>query len=463
MFSFIVWVCLLFYHFDILHYDLAISDQLLSPHFFVSFLILIYAWAFSGPMIAALLSVLSVFMLFYLTLATKEPSYFIQILFYCFLFIVVVSFLYEVQKKLNNRRLVREKAMEDIRQSRKDTLKKDEIKIALNNKIDRFINLHHFSEILRDVHEVQDVADKIILEMKEAFPVADEWALYLVDENRERLSLAASSRIGGEIIKEKEGSIFDQWVMKRSRAIVIEDSTTDFRFGIEKEEGAGFLRSLSASPLMSENKVLGVLRVSSSKPLMFNSEDLRLLDIIADLGAGILRTRILYRKMEELAIQDSLTGLYLYRYFRGRLDEEIRRSQMNRKPFSLMLLDIDFFKHYNDEYGHSAGDIVLKNIAATIHGCVSPVDLVARYGGEEFIVLLPNKDQAEAMKSAEKIRAAVEDNRFYLKRIESKVTVSIGVVSYPEAGFTKEEIVRAADSNLYEAKRLGRNRVCGSS
>ena len=400
--------------------------------------------------------------MFYLCLATKEPSYFLQIFFYGLLFLFIVSFLYEVQKKLNNRRLVHEKLLEDTLLSREDAVKKEELKKALEHKIERFIDLHRFSDMLKDVEDVQDVADRMVTEVLAAFIQAEECVLYLVDPAREQLWLAASRRRDGGVIREKQGSIFDQWVVRRSRPVMVEDSGNDFRFGVEKGAQEENLRSIAASPLMTENKVLGVLRVSSQRPHQFSPDDLRLLDIISDLGAGLLRNRLLYQKMEELAIHDSLTGLYLHRFFQSRLEEEIRRTQINHKIFSVIILDIDFFKRYNDEYGHSAGDLVLKHISGVLQGCVSPVDLVARYGGEEFLVLLPNKTKPEAMLVAEKIRADVEKNRFYLRRVESRVTVSLGVVSYSEAGFTKDEIIRTADQNLYEAKRTGRNRVCGN-
>jgi len=399
---------------------------------------------------------------FYLCLATKEASYFLQIFFYGLLFLFIVSFLYEVQKKLNNRRLVHEKILEDTRTSREEKIKKEELKKALEVKIERFIDLHRFSDVLKDLPGVPDVAQRMVDDILAAFPRAEECVLYLVDDNYEQLSLVASRRGDGGVTREKTGSIFDQWVMRRSRPVVVEDSQTDFRFGIEESAEEGF-RSIAASPLMSENKVLGVVRVSSREPGRFSSDDLRLLDIISDLGAGVLRNRLLYQKMEELAVHDSLTGLYLNHYFQNRLEEEIRRTQINRKSFSLILLDIDHFKNYNDEYGHSAGDMVLKNIAGVLQNCVSPVDLVARYGGEEFILMLPNKTAAEARLVAEKIRRAIDDSRFILRRVESRVTASLGVVSFPDAGFTREELVRAADEYLYEAKRSGRNRVCGNT
>ncbi len=462
IFSFAVWVCLVFFTFNILKADLSLAEQLISPQFFISYLILVFVWAFSGPVAAAVLSLLAAITVFYLCLATKEPAYFLQIFFYGLLFILIVSFLYEVQKKLNNRRLVHEKLLEDMLLARKDTMKKEGLKIALENKIERFIDLHRFSDVLKDNMDVQDVADRIVGDTLANFGNAEECVLYLVDETREQLGLAACKRKDAAAVKEKHGSIFDQWVLRRSRAVMVEDSKTDFRFGLEKGAQEDSLRSLAASPLMSENKVLGVLRISSRDPGGFSSDDLRFLDIISDLGAGILRNRILHQKMEELAVHDSLTGLYLYRFFQNRLEEEILRAQMNHKNFSIILLDIDLFKTYNDEYGHSAGDMVLKNISAVLQNSTSPVDLIARYGGEEFVVLLPNKGKAEAMAVAEKMRTAIEENRFYLRRTESRVTASFGVVTFPEAGFTRDEIIRAADENLYEAKRQGRNRICGN-
>lgn len=458
--SFAVWVCLLFFTFNVLRLDLTVGDQIVSPQLFASYLILIFVWALSGPVAAVVMSLIAAALMLYFSLATKEPAYFLQMVFYGFLFILIVSFLYEVQKKLNNRRLVYEKLLEDTRQSREDAVKKDDVKIALEQKIERFIDLHRFSDVLKDIGDVQDVAERMLAEVQATFPGADECALYLLDESNQQLSLSASQRRDGGSVREKTGSIFDQWVARRSRPVMVEDSRTDFRFGIERTAEEDSLVSVAASPLMTENKVLGVIRVSSRRPGRFTPDDLRLLDIISDLGAGVLRNRLLYRKTEELAIHDSLTGLYLYRYFQGRLTEEIRRAQIGHQVFSLVLLDIDFFKRYNDEYGHAAGDVVLKSIAGVVQSCISPVDLAARYGGEEFLVLLPNKTRQEALAAAERMRQSIERNRVSLRRVESSVTASFGVVSFPEAGFTVEELVGAADQRLYEAKKGGRNRVC---
>jgi diguanylate cyclase len=221
-------------------------------------------------------------------------------------------------------------------------------------------------------------------------------------------------------------------------------------------------RSICANPLMTGNKVLGVVRASAASPNIFSTDDLRLLDIFSNLGSVTLKNLLLYAKMEEMAVHDSLTGLYLNRYFKERLSEERRRADYGRKLFSLIMIDVDHFKKCNDNYGHSAGDIVLKNIASIILSCLESVDLAARYGGEEFIVLLPNKNKKEASAVAEAIRLKIETHPFIFRRVETHVTASLGVVAYPEEGGDEEELLRKVDQCLYHAKRLGRNRVCGN-
>ena len=134
------------------------------------------------------------------------------------------------------------------------------------------------------------------------------------------------------------------------------------------------------------------------------------------------------------------------------------------KPFLFLgrhCPSIFFFKRYNDEYGHVVGDIVLKNIAATLLKSITPSDLAARYGGEEYVVLLPGKTKDRALMIAEDIRWQIERNKLSLRRLETRVTASLGVAAFPEDGRTKEEILWAADKCLYQAKNLGRNRVCG--
>lgn len=160
-------------------------------------------------------------------------------------------------------------------------------------------------------------------------------------------------------------------------------------------------------------------------------------------------------KLAELAITDGLTGISNHRYFQERLALEVERSGRSGLPVSLLMIDADHFKRYNDNCGHPAGDEVLRTLAQVLSEGRRRTDVVARYGGEEFALLLPDAGQEFAAKLAERLRLRVESC--------VPITVSIGLASYPADAGNAEALVRAADAALYQAKRAGRNRVvrCG--
>jgi diguanylate cyclase (GGDEF)-like protein len=160
---------------------------------------------------------------------------------------------------------------------------------------------------------------------------------------------------------------------------------------------------------------------------------------------------------------DALTGLFNMRYFKMQVVEEFSRSQRYGRPLTLLMIDVDFFKSYNDRNGHPAGDIVLKEVSRIMIRNVRGTDIVARYGGEEFVVLLPETPMSAALSVAEKIRKAVEDHHFPFREthVAEKLTVSIGVASYPDMHITSDQdLIESADKALYTAKKSGRNRVC---
>lgn len=153
---------------------------------------------------------------------------------------------------------------------------------------------------------------------------------------------------------------------------------------------------------------------------------------------------------------DFLTGLANRRLLEERLQEEIARTQRTGRPFSLLMLDLDGFKYYNDSFGHSIGDQVLQLLSAILSQSVREMDLVARYGGEEFVVLLPETQLESACAAAERLRQQVETG----SRAQGQpMTVSIGVATFPQDGETGAELVAAADRAMYLAKGKGRNRV----
>jgi diguanylate cyclase (GGDEF)-like protein len=209
---------------------------------------------------------------------------------------------------------------------------------------------------------------------------------------------------------------------------------------------------------MEVHKVIGILRLENSRPYNYTSEDLRLLDIICDIGAVSLQNAALYKETLALAIRDGLTGLFLRRYFLDRLKEELPHCLRNNSSCSFLMIDVDNFKNYNDEYGHTAGDMVLKAISKVLLNFVDS-GIACRYGGEEFSILLPDASKKEAICIADNIRKAVKKEDIELRRVKTHITVSIGVAAFPEDAKIQDELIMKADERLYKAKREGKDRI----
>ena len=162
----------------------------------------------------------------------------------------------------------------------------------------------------------------------------------------------------------------------------------------------------------------------------------------------------------KLATIDGLTELYNHRYFQETLKNQVEISKRYNQTFSLIIIDIDFFKKFNDTYGHQAGDAVLKQVAQTLKKNSRTTDVVCRYGGEEMSIILPNTSLEEALLSANRFNKAVEEKEFYINsNTTSKVTISVGVATFPQDAETAQELIEKADKGLYYAKEHGRNQV----
>jgi diguanylate cyclase (GGDEF)-like protein len=165
-------------------------------------------------------------------------------------------------------------------------------------------------------------------------------------------------------------------------------------------------------------------------------------------------------KLERQALRDPLTGLYNRRYMEESLERELRRAQRTGRGAGLLMLDIDYFKNFNDRHGHGAGDALLQAIGRFLEHHTRGADLACRYGGEEFLVLLPDTDAETLRQRAEEIRAGVERIRIEHDGIALEgVSLSVGVAAFPGAGGTAAQLLRVADQALYAAKAAGRNQV----
>ncbi|HEY2732763.1 MAG TPA: diguanylate cyclase [Polyangiales bacterium] len=166
-------------------------------------------------------------------------------------------------------------------------------------------------------------------------------------------------------------------------------------------------------------------------------------------------------RLEQLAVQDDLTGLYNYRYLHTRLNEEFKRSERYRDPLACVMLDIDHFKRVNDRYGHDSGDVVLREVSVRLRKAVREIDVVTRYGGEEFLLVLPSTNFSGALSVADRVWRAVGGDPFAMPSGPERVSISVGVAVFPSRDIkTKDQLIKAADKALYQAKGDGRDRIC---
>jgi diguanylate cyclase (GGDEF)-like protein len=336
--------------------------------------------------------------------------------------------------------------------------------LAMHTKISRYNGLKEIIEEINKDLDLDSVSTSLVSIASSV--IADNRCvslLYLIDTKHQKLSLFKTRKAEeGLIIKAKEGDIFDHWVMKHLNPLLIEDIKNDFRFDTEKMRSKELrpVSSLISAPFVSEQRFLGLLRLDSFEPRAFTQDDLRLLMTISDIGAVAIENSELFQKTQELAIHDSLTQLYTKGYFLERLKEECKRSIRQATTFSLLMLDIDFFKNYNDQFGHTAGDIVLQKISGCITNSLKELKAVAsRFGGEEFCIILDSVDKKKAAVIANSIREHIEQIRLVLRRQESHVTVSVGVANFPTDAIEENELILKADKAMYEAKQKGRNKV----
>jgi len=250
------------------------------------------------------------------------------------------------------------------------------------------------------------------------------------------------------------------WVIRKDRALWRNDVPAEMRFA-ESVKSPG-MKSDMTIPLRARGQVMGAFRVACRKRHAFDPEDFEVLKRCADVTAVAVETQRLLLATKRLAELDGVTGVFNHRHFRTLLDQEVERARRLERPVALIMVDIDFFKRFNDTYGHQAGDEVLRHVAQLAGRVLRRSDAVARYGGEEFVVLLPEALTEDALKVAETIRAEVERNPLtptgMLRPVQ--VTVSLGVASFPADAINGPELVALADRGLYQAKARGRNRAC---
>ena len=219
------------------------------------------------------------------------------------------------------------------------------------------------------------------------------------------------------------------------------------------EPDSSYVRSIVCIPMMVFNEALGVINVTNKLDEQgFTQEDVEMLKAVGDQAAVAINKAQLW----EMAVTDSLTGLYVRRYFMAKFQEEIHRAERYKKVLTVVMADLDRFKSVNDNYGHTAGDRVLRAVGKFLQKNIRDVDILARYGGEEFVILLPENDKYEAYTLSERLRQGFSELKL---EALPQLTMSLGIASYPQDGKTLEQLIKKADTAMYTAKQMGRNKV----
>lgn len=287
---------------------------------------------------------------------------------------------------------------------------------------------------------------------------ADRAVVWLLDPETEELSPVVALPTLGPFHDQKarigEGLIGFTAARRRPRRI--SDAAKDpARLPGEPAKGAWLLY-----PIIVHERLLGVAQWIRRSGSPFTTEDIARLDSLVPQAAVALENTRIREAMHNLASTDGLTGLWNHRKMHEMLRNEIGRAARYHRALSVLMLDVDSFKTFNDTYGHPQGDQLLRSIAAILYANIRNQDAVGRYGGEEFMVILPETSKDDACRLAERIRGAVEEQAAVV--VEGKAirrTVSVGVASYPEDALNVGDLVQCADDALYRAKRAGKNCV----
>jgi len=252
-----------------------------------------------------------------------------------------------------------------------------------------------------------------------------------------------------------------EWVLSRRQPHIEPDLAEAGRFVEDETLLKAGIRSSLRLPLIAKGEAIGALFLDSTTPHCYGERELELLVPFSEQLAIAMEKVRLFQETNRLAITDELTGLFNHRHFYHQLEQEFRRAQRYGRPLSLIMLDIDFFKRYNDINGHLAGDQALRLIAGRLRSNTRGVDIVTRYGGDEFGIILPETDLNQALVQAERIRCAMTRPPPGVQGLTGgeTVTVSLGVACLGPDMRQVEDLVRAADQALYRSKAEGGNQT----
>lgn len=341
------------------------------------------------------------------------------------------------------------------------SMEKEYLRERLREREEELSVINRCSAIITSSLDIQAIYDSFIAELKKVVDI--NWASIMLIEDSHLNFLGLYSEIGsawkiGEKIPIRGTGT--EWVASHKQALLEPDLALEGQFVTAKYHHKQGVRTIAYLPLIAKGVAIGSFVVATCNPNAYSQRHMTLLEQLASQIAMSIENSRLYAEAEEKARMDELTELLNRRSLNELMTSEINRHSRYGGVFSLIILDLDGFKAFNDNYGHLAGDKLLKEIGGVLKATVRSTDQAFRYGGDEFAILLPNTPVDAATQVADRIRRQVASKP---KTRQVAITVSLGLANWPADGVAADEMMAAADAALYRAKREGGNRCyCAS-
>ena len=321
---------------------------------------------------------------------------------------------------------------------------------------------HDVAKALTSTLDLDTILQTIMEKMAAYFEPAT-WSLVMIDESSHEPYYAASVGKGSEgftSLRLRDGATLTEWVIAHGEPLAIENVNADPL--IDPDSRSEWFEGSCAVvcvPVRTGGKVLGVIQLVNIDMHVYLRSEM-LLQTLADYAAIAIENAQAVRRIQELSITDDCTGLYNARHLFTVLSEEVNRSARFGYEFTLLFLDIDYFKRVNDEYGHLVGSRLLAQVGECLRENLRLVDAAFRYGGDEFAILLPQTSRVAGLRVARRISRVFHQRQW---RPDEGVTVdlraSIGVATYPQDATTPQSIVQRADEMMYTVKQAGRDNI----
>jgi diguanylate cyclase (GGDEF)-like protein len=311
--------------------------------------------------------------------------------------------------------------------------------------------------------ELDSILQTIMEKISEYFR-PDTWSLLMVDEERNDLYFAIAVGAASEALKTvrlKMGEGIAGYVAKQGERVIVNDVRKDPRFASHIDDLTQWeTRSIVCFPLRSRLRVLGVIQLVNIDMSQFGEAESFFLQALCDYAAIAIENARAVGKIQELTITDDCTGLYNARHLYKTLETEVYRSARFGYEFTVLFIDLDYFKQVNDTHGHLIGSKVLAEIGFLIKAQLRLIDLAFRYGGDEFVVLLPQTGKDSALIVAKRLRDSLRNTEFCKEEgLNLAARASIGLATYPHDAKSPHEIIRQADKMMYVVKNTTRDNI----